>query len=95
MKDDQVKSLMKLLQKKRIWALNIGENYEIKNTTWQEFTDFLPKTFVTHLYVSEHVISLDMKNKMRDNIRSNRKKITLHCAMKNLSVIERVTNMWW
>jgi hypothetical protein len=47
------------------------------------------------LYVSEHSIPIEMKNKMRDHIRENRKKHTLHCAFKNLHVIERCTNMWW
>jgi hypothetical protein len=87
---------MLMLQKKlNIWALNIGENYEISISTWRKFTDCLPSTNITHLYVSEHVIPIELKNKMREYIRENRRKHTNHCSFKNIHVIEKVTNMWW
>ena len=78
-----------------IWCINIGETYEVSNEGWKYFCDELNQTYVTHLYVSEHVISIELKNKMRDHIRENRKKHDLHCAFKNLRIIERCTNMWW
>ncbi len=93
--NDQLYKLIELLKKKQIWCLNIGENYEISNKGWEYFCDSLLLTSVTHLYVSEHVISIDLKNKMRANIRENRKKHDKHCSMKNIRVIERCTNMWW
>jgi hypothetical protein len=93
--DDQVRHLIKVLKKKKIWCVNIGENYEVSTRMWEEFCARLPETFVTHLYVSEHVIPLPLKNLMREHIRHNRKKHQLHCAFKNLAVIERCTNMWW
>jgi hypothetical protein len=93
--DTQLFNLIELLKKKMIWCLNIGENYEVSMTAWQKFCNALPQTNITHLYVSEHSIPIEMKNKMRDHIRENRKKHTLHCAFKNLHVIERCTNMWW
>lgn len=50
----------------------------------------------SHLYVSEHVIPLTLKNRMRDHIRMNRKKHDLHCDAKhNLEAIQKCTNMWW
>ena len=93
--NDQVKSLIELLKKKMIWCINIGENYEVSVAIWKYFCKALTKTNVTHLYVSEHSIPIELKNEMRDHIRENRKKHDLHCAFKNLRIIERCTNMWW
>lgn len=93
--DDQLHKLVDLLKKKKIWCLNIGETYEVSTTGWHYFCDKLPETNITHLYVSEHTIPIDLKNRMRDHIRENRKKHKLHCAFKNISVIERCTHMWW
>lgn len=95
MKDEQIEKLIELLVKKPIWCLNLGENYEVSTAGWVTFCKALPQTMVTHVYVSEHVISLDLKNKIRDNIRMNRKKHDRHSNLNNLAVIERCTNMWW
>ena len=97
MKDQQLDKLVQLLKQKnsKIWCLNLGENYEVTSTGWTAFCKALPDTNVTHIYVSEHVISMDLKNKIRSNIRENRKKHTRHCDKKNIDVIERCTNMWW
>jgi predicted SprT family Zn-dependent metalloprotease len=78
-----------------IWCLNIGENYEVSNAMWEEFCESLPQTNITHLYASEHVIDITLKNRMRDYIRENRKKHKKHCSMDNLAVIEKCTHMWW
>lgn len=93
--DTQLHALVELLKKKMIWCLNIGESYEISMDGWRYFCASLHKTNVTHLYVSEHTIPIDLKNEMRDHIRDNRSKHNLHRAFKNLSVIERCTHMWW
>jgi len=93
--DHQMTQLIQLLKRKCIWALNIGETYHVSAAMWKTFCDALPETSVTHLYVSEHTISLPLKNKMRDHIRENRKKHQKHCNVRNMPVIERVTNMWW
>ncbi len=94
--DVQLRALMECLKKrKNIWALNIGETYKVTNKGWEYFCKVLPETHITHLYVSEHVIDLNLKNKMREHIRNNRKKHARHCSLRNLSVIERCTNMWW
>jgi hypothetical protein len=93
--DKQLRNLVELLKKRCIWNLNIGETYFVSQNTWSYFCDELLNTSVTHLYVSEHVIELEMKNQMRENIRKNRKKHNMHCSLKNLRVIERCTNMWW
>ena len=93
--DKQLKSLSGLLQSKVIWCLNLGENYEVQPSSWIEFCENLPQTFVTHLYVSEHVIHIELKNLMRLHIRNNRAKHDKHSSMKNIQVIERCTNMWW
>lgn len=94
--EKQLLELIELLKSKQtIWCVNIGEIYEIPLSYWEVFCDALPLTHVTHLYVSEHVIPIELKNKMRLHIRENRKKHSLHCSTRNLSVIERCTNMWW
>ena len=96
MTDTQLKALLELLKsKKRIWCLNIGENYDVSAAGWRYFCNTLPSTTITHLYVSEHTIDIKLKNKMRDNIRANRKKHDLHSSLSNIKVIEKCTNMWW
>ena len=41
---------------------------------WRRFCDALPHTAVGHLYVSEqHLAGTDLKARMRDAIRANRK----------------------
>ena len=95
MKDSQIDKLIELLLVKPIWCLNLGENYQVSNEGWATFCNALPRTNVTHLYISEHVITLDLKNKIRSHIRENRKKHDKHSNLNNLDVIERCTNMWW
>ena len=95
MSDEMLDALIELLKKKPIWCLNIGENYNVTGAGWKTFCKALPETSVTHLYVSEHIITIDLKNKMRDYIRENRKKHSMHCNVENLDVIERCTHMWW
>ena len=95
MNDEELAELVELLKKKKIWCMNLGENYNVSNGGWTSFCNMLPFTLVTHLYVSEHVISTDLKNKIRANIRENRKKHDKHCSLSNIHVIERCTNMWW
>lgn len=68
-KDTQLMNLVKLLREKKIWCLNVGEIYDVTNKCWRDFCDALPSTNVTHLYVSEHVIPIALKNKMREHIR--------------------------
>ena len=95
MHDEQLIKLTELLRKKKIWAINLGENYNVSHNGWTNFCKLLPKTYVTHLYVSEHTISQKLKVAMRDNIRENRTKHERHKSVRNLKVISQVTNMWW
>jgi hypothetical protein len=95
MSDKQLKALIEVFKSKKIWCLNIGENYKISQNGWNYFCKTLPLTSITHLYVSEHVIQLELKNDMRSHIRENRKKHDLHNSISNLKVIEKCTNMWW
>jgi hypothetical protein len=67
--DQQLTHLISLLKEKRIWCINIGENYSVTPSGWINFCNSLPQTSVTHLYVSEHTIPIELKNKMRDHIR--------------------------
>ena len=67
--DDQLRKLIQILKEKQIWCLNLGENYRVTTPMWVEFCDELCETNVTHLYVSEHVIKIKLKNKMREEIR--------------------------
>ncbi|CAM9281461.1 unnamed protein product [Chrysoparadoxa australica] len=91
----QIALLTKLLKKKKIWALNLGENYNVTLDCWHEFCNDLKETSVTHAYLSEHTISAELKTAIRDTIRDNRKKHTQHCSGSNQRIIEGVTNMWW
>ena len=93
--DKQLRRLIEILKVRPIWCINIGETYHISKKSWDFFCKSLPETSVTHLYVSEHVIDMDMKNEMRENIRKNRKKHDMHCSLQNIKVIERCTNCWW
>ena len=79
-----------------IWCVNLGECDNISTPTWNYFCEQLQYTNVTHLYVSEHLITLDLKNKMRDMIRNNRVKHHFHRdGINNLEIIQACTNMWW
>lgn len=50
---------------------------------------------MSHCYISEHVISVELKTRVRDLIRINRAKHDRHSNMNNISVIEKCTNLWW
>jgi hypothetical protein len=67
--DPQLVHFTSLLKEKRIWCVNIGENYSVTPSGWINFCNSLPETSVTHLYVSEHTIPIELKNRMRDHIR--------------------------
>ena len=73
--DEQMMALTELvLKNRRIWALNVGENYHTTLAAWQHFKDMLPQTAVGFLYVSEHHLKgTNLKAEMRDAIRANRK----------------------
>lgn len=94
-RDKQVRSLIRVLQRGHIWALNAGENYNVKVDTWRKFAKDLESTNVTHAYLSEHRISRNLKKTIMDAIRANRSKHTRHNAPWNLDVIKLVTHMWW
>ena len=78
-RDDQLLALTKrVLCNKRIWALNVGENYGVSMGAWQYFKDELPNTAVAYLYVSEHhLLGTTLKEELRDAIRANRKRALL------------------
>lgn len=70
----QLELLTEVLKSGRIWALNIGENFLVTLDAWQQFTDALPSTAVSYLYVSEHhLLRTNLKVQMRDAIRGNRR----------------------
>eukprot|EP00903_Cladosiphon_okamuranus_P014773 g13688.t1 len=94
-RDEQVAALAKVLRRGNIWCLNAGENYKVKLATWWEFVKEIESTNVTHAYLSEHVITADLKKAMRKAIRDNRVKHTRHKTAANFEVIRRCTNMWW
>eukprot|EP00591_Stephanopyxis_turris_P016439 CAMPEP_0195537142 /NCGR_PEP_ID=MMETSP0794_2-20130614/47425_1 /TAXON_ID=515487 /ORGANISM="Stephanopyxis turris, Strain CCMP 815" /LENGTH=377 /DNA_ID=CAMNT_0040670789 /DNA_START=358 /DNA_END=1491 /DNA_ORIENTATION=+ len=96
MRSSQLLKLLSILKlHPNLWCLNIGETYQVSRRTWEKFTKGLKKTKVTHMYASEHVISADLKDKMRHYIRRNRKKHGLHCDVQNLEVITQCTHCWW
>jgi hypothetical protein len=97
MRDEQVLHLLGILQNPscNIWCINIGETYNVKSRTWAAFTKGLKKTKITHMYASEHTISGAMKEKIREIIRENRKKHTMHINPDNLDIIVKCTHCWW
>jgi len=97
MRDDQVLHLLRILQQPscKIWCMNIGENYNVSDGTWEKFTKGLIHTKITHMYASEHTITSDMKEEIRFTIRDNRKKHDMHINPNNLDVIIQCTHCWW
>ena len=74
MLDAQLRHLGDVLANKRIWALNVGENFQITNQAWERFTLALEDTAVAYLYVSEqHLRNTDLKVRMRDAVRLHRR----------------------
>jgi hypothetical protein len=47
------------------------------------------------MYASEHTISASLKDEIREIIRTNRKKHSLHCNPSNLDTIVQCTHCWW
>jgi hypothetical protein len=78
-----------------IWCINVGECDYVSMGRWKWFCEQLQYTSVTHMYVSEHIISADLKTRMRDVIRCNRSKHRFHNDEHNIAVIQRCTNCWW
>jgi hypothetical protein len=97
MRDKQVLHLLKILQLPtcRIWCLNIGETYNVSTETWAKFASGLSDTKVTHMYASEHTISTELKDEIRETIRLNRSKHDMHCNPSNLDTIILCTHCWW
>jgi hypothetical protein len=97
MRDDQLLHLVQILQQPtcKIWCLNVGELYNISNKSWRKFTKGLKKTKVTHMYASEHTITTEMKDEIRETIRMNRSKHDRHINPLNLDVIIQCTHCWW
>jgi len=97
MLDDQALHLLRILQspKCKIWCLNIGETYNISHKVWTTFAKGLRHTNVTHMYASEHTITPELKDIIRENIRDNRSKHKLHIDPNNLEVIVQCTHCWW
>ncbi|KAL0047356.1 hypothetical protein WJX82_001305 [Trebouxia sp. C0006] len=90
--DEQLLRLTEVLKKGRIWALNAGENFEISMQAWEKFTKELQHTAVAYMYVSEHHLArTDLKRRMQDAIRDNRRQ----APRRDADVIKCVGNMWW
>jgi len=97
MRDEQVLHLLKVLQRPscKIWCLNIGETYKVSMETWEKFADGLKDTKITHMYASEHTITTELKDKIRETIRLNRSKHNMHSDPNNLETIIQCTHCWW
>lgn len=97
MRDKQVLHLLRILQMPQcnIWCLNIGETYNVSDETWEIFADGLKKTKITHMYASEHTITTELKEQIRETIRLNRRKHNMHNDPNNLDVIVQCTHCWW
>ena len=94
-RDKQLQALARVLRRGNIWCLNAGENDRITQLGWWDFAEELKHTNVTHIYLSEHIISTELKTAVRDAVRDNRRKHVRHCSASNLEVIRQCTHMWW
>ena len=91
--DEQLERLTDVLKLKRIWCLNVGENFRTTLNAWKEFAEDLPETAVSHMYASEHhFIGTDLKNQMKDAIRETRR---ANVIPHSLEVIMNCGNMWY
>lgn len=63
--------------------------------TWEIFTDGLKDTKITHMYASEHTITTELKDQIRESIRMNRSKHSMHVDPSNLDTIVQCTHCWW
>ena len=52
--DEQLAKLTEVLKLKRIWCLNVGENFRTTLPAWRQFARDLEDTAVSHMYASEH-----------------------------------------
>tara|TARA_B110000971_G_scaffold209479_1_gene235659 strand:- start:406 stop:840 length:435 start_codon:yes stop_codon:yes gene_type:complete len=96
MKDAQFAKLGNILRDNpSIWAINVGEIYQIENSTWEAFADCIEESSVTHMYASEHTITGVLKDRLRDAIRKNRSKHNRHIDPNNIDVIQQITHCWW
>ena len=86
--------LIKILTKPNsiIWAINVGESDKV--TEWNKFASAITNTNITHLYVSEHLISPKLKQLFVKHIENNMKKHILYKDVSNYEVINNVTHMW-
>eukprot|EP00803_Ostreobium_quekettii_P003889 evm.model.scf_407EXC.2 EVM.evm.TU.scf_407EXC.2 scf_407EXC:14109-19988(-) len=92
MYDEQLELLADVLKQRRIWALNVGENFHTSLQAWEAFAMELAHTDVAYLYVSEHhLVHTNLKSKMRDIIRVNRKR----APARDPEVIANIKNMWF
>ena len=88
----------RVLKNGQIWALNVGENFALSTTAWEEFAEVLKSTHVTHMYASEPNfggISAALKKSMRDAIRANRQKDARHKSCDHFDTICQIGQMWW
>jgi hypothetical protein len=81
-----------VLKLRRIWAVNVGENFGTTLDGWRRFAAALPLTNVQYMYASEHhFLRTDLKTRMRDAIRVNR---TAQRGAHDAAVVRCVGNMW-
>jgi len=91
--DEQLDGLLDVLRLKRIWCVNVGENFRTTLDGWRRFADGLDETAVAYMYASEHhFVNTNLKANMRDTIREIRK---AHVVPHSLSVIKNCKNMWF
>jgi hypothetical protein len=91
--DEQLAKLTEVLKLKRIWCLNVGENFRTTLPAWRQFARDLEDTAVSHMYASEHhFIGTDVKRRMKDVIRETRK---ANVIPHSLEVIMNCGNMWF
>ena len=95
MTDPQIDLLIKVLEKGRIWVLNVGENFQVSRDGWGRLSEALQRTNVTHIYLSEHIITKEMKHSIIASVRHNRAKDRRHLDYGRFEMINKIGQMWW
>ena len=90
MTDAQIDLLIKVLEKGRIWILNVGENFQVSRDGWTRLSDALQRTNVTHIYLSEHIITKEMKHSIIASVRRNRAKDRRHLDYGRIEMINKI-----
>ena len=96
---DTLTIVIKVLKCKKIFAINLGEWFNLTRDDWQRLLDALPQTNVGFLYISEPgkcSLTEEQKAQFFTVLRANRTRFTdWYTDYQVKAIAEKVHNMWW